>query len=132
MSTLFKLQSCSMKVKVLIVLSLFSPPVLARDYHYFTGNSASGGGVGYLEGTAAIIGLFCAWKLLQGAVTFFCEGRGWRKLVSPALVIGLFLVNDVSKQSETPRFLQIFLLLAYICASIYICSKLSESNKRNR
>ncbi len=131
-STPCDLRGCSVKAQIFFLLSLFSGQVLGHRGSYSTGYSESGGGVGYLEGTVAIIGLIIVWKLFEGAVTLYCESQGWRKLVSPALVIGFFLVNYVSKQNETPRLLHISLLLGYICASIYLGSKLSDRNKRNR
>lgn len=116
-----------MKIQLFLTLSLFSGQVLGYRYRYNTE-----GGVGYLEGLLAIIGLVIVWKLFKCAINLFCESRGWRKLVPPALVIGLFVVNDMSKQNEASSLLHICLLLVYLCASVYLGAKLSHWNKKNK
>lgn len=117
-----------MRIQLLVILTLFSGQVLGYRYRY----SETAGSNGYLEGLLAIIGLFIVWKLFKCAANLFCESWGWRKIVSPVLVIGLFVVNDISKQNETSSLLHICLLLIYLCTSIYLGAKLSNWNKMNK
>jgi len=120
------------KIQVFLTFFLFSGQVLGYRDRYITDHSETGGSVGYFEGLLAIIGLVIVWKLFKCAVNLFSESWGWRKLVSPALIIGLFVVNDMSKQNETSSFLHICLLLVYLCASVYLGAKLSNWNKKNK